>query len=322
MASPLPGIELGHWQDPDGITGCTVLLPKAGAMRAGVHVGGGSPGTRETDLLEPTRSVQEIHGLLLTGGSAFGLDAASGVMRYLREQGLGFDVGVARVPIVPAAVIFDLPIGSPAAFPDHAAGYAACQAATDDEARQGTIGAGYGAVIGKILGPSGAVKSGLGLAGSVETDAVRVGALAVVNAGGDVLGRDGSIIAGTRQGGGFLDSSAFLRTGRTMERVMPRALTNTTLVAVATSARMDKVALTFLARQAHDGLARALSPAHTGFDGDTAFALSTGGDEVDANVVAAIAVDLVAEAIRNAVRAATGVGGVPAIAELKQGSLP
>ena len=319
MASPLPGIKLGHWQDPEGITGCTVLLPASGAMRAGVHVGGGSPGTRETDLLEPTRAVGEVHALLLTGGSAFGLDAASGVVRYLRDQGRGFDVGVARVPIVPAAVIFDLAIGSPAAFPDNAAGYVACQAASEDEARQGTVGAGYGAVIGKILGPSGAVKGGLGLASSVETDAVRVGAIAVVNAGGDVLDRDGRIVAGTRQGDGFLDSAAFLRTGRTMERVMPRMLTNTTLVAVATSARMDKVALTFLARQAHDGLARALSPAHTGFDGDTAFALSTGDDEVDPNVVAAIAVDLVAEAIRNAVRAATGVGGIPAIAELEPG---
>jgi L-aminopeptidase/D-esterase-like protein len=315
MTQPLPGIQIGHWHDDEALTGCTVLLPAAGSMRAAVHVGGGAPGTRETDLLAPTASLQEIHALLLTGGSAFGLDAAGGVMRYLREHSIGFDTGVARVPIVPAAVLFDLALGSPAAYPDGAAGYAACLAAVADEAREGSVGAGRGATVGKALGPAACMKAGLGLATSTPADVAPMGALAVVNAMGDVLDEDGAIIAGARRDGAFVDSAALLRRG-ILDRAWSRPATNTTLVALATGARLDKVGLTRLARQAHDGLARAISPAHSDVDGDIVFALSTGDQEALPNGLAALAVQLVAQAIRRAVRAATSAGGVPAVADL------
>jgi L-aminopeptidase/D-esterase-like protein len=318
MPQPLPGIAIGHWQDLEALTGCTVLLPTAGSMRAGVSVGGGAPGTRETDLLTPTASVREIHALLLTGGSAFGLDAAGGVMRYLRELGIGYDVGVAKVPIVPTAVIFDLDSGSSVIYPDGAAGYAACLAASPDEARQGTIGAGTGASVGRMLGPLGRTKGGIGIATTGPDDHIAMGAIAVVNAVGDVLERDGTIIAGTRDANGFVGSAALLRkTGG--RRVAARPLSNTTLVAIATSAKLDKLGLTTLAKQAHDGLAHAISPVHTAFDGDTVFALSTGDDEASPELLAVLAVDLTAEAIRRAVRQATGTGGVPAAGELGMG---
>jgi L-aminopeptidase/D-esterase-like protein len=310
---PLPGIALGHWHDAQAVTGCTVLLPLAGAMRAGVAVGA-APATRETDLLRPTATVQEVHALLLTGGSAFGLDAAAGVMAHLRERGIGFDAGVARVPIVPAAALFDLSIGSAATHPDAAAGRAACAAATSAEVREGTVGAGYGACVGRLLGPAGYTKGGLGLAGWALDGRVHVGALAVVNAVGDVIDEDGSILAGTRQGGRFVDSATLVQRGAGEGR----PLTNTTLVAVATDARLDKTALTRLARLAHDGLARAISPAHMSYDGDTVFALSTGDVVASPDALGALAVSLVAAAIRRAVRTATGVAGVPAAAELPE----
>lgn len=318
MLHALPGIHIGHWQDAAALTGCTVLLPVAGAMRAGVHVGGGAPGTRETDLLAPTATVGEIHALLLTGGSAFGLDAAGGVMRYLRERHIGFDVGVARVPIVPAAVLFDLDLGSVDIYPDAAAGYAACQAVTEDEAREGNIGAGCGACVGRLLGHAGRTKGGLGLAGSDPTGGVAMGVLAVVNAVGDVLDQDGTIIAGTRQNDAFVDSAALLRASIANSTVSARPLSNTTLVAIATNARLDKLGLTRLAQQAHDGLARAINPVHTGYDGDTVFALSTGDEAADPNALAALAVELVARAIRRGVRAAVGSGGVPAACEVQR----
>jgi L-aminopeptidase/D-esterase-like protein len=311
----LPGIHIGHWHDPEGLTGCTVLLPAAGAMRAGVHVGGGAPGTRETDLLAPTARVAEIHSLLLTGGSAFGLDAASGVMRWLRERGRGHDVGVARVPIVPAAVIFDLDLGSSEAHPDLASGYAACEAAGPDEAREGSVGAGYGACIGRMLGPAGRMKGGLGLATSGHEGGVVVAALAVVNAVGDVIDHDGSIVAGARRDGNFVGSAALLRESAAAS-IAARPLSNTTLVAVATNARLEKLGLTRLAQQAHDGLALSISPVHTSFDGDTVFALSTGEEQAEPNALAALAVDAVARAVRSAVRAATSVGGVPAVRDI------
>lgn len=316
MPQPLPGIRIGHWHDQHALTGCTVLLPTAGAMRAGVCVGGGAPGTRETDLLAPTSAVPEIHALLLTGGSAFGLDAAGGVMRYLRERGIGFDARVARVPIVPAAVIFDLDIGSAEAYPDAASGYAACSAASEDDDRQGTVGAGYGARVGNMLGPAWRVKGGLGLAVSGPDDRVAMGVLAVVNAAGDILNPDGSVLAGVRGPGGFAGAAALLRHGSAASPFPSGPVTNTTLVAVVTEALLDKTALTRLAQQAHDGLARAISPVHTRFDGDTVFALSTGTVPADPDSLAVLAVDLVAEAIRAAVRAARGVPGAPAIGDL------
>jgi L-aminopeptidase/D-esterase-like protein len=313
MACLLPGIRIGHWHDYDGGTGCTVLLPEAGDMRAGVHVGGGAPGTRETDLLAPLAAVQAIHALLLTGGSAFGLDAASGVMRYLREQGIGFQTPVARVPIVPAAVLFDLDLGAPEAFPTHEAGYQACVAASAEERREGTVGAGCGASIGRMLGPGGRTKGGLGLAASEPIGGIVVAAIAAVNAVGDVVERDGTVIAGSRGPVGFANSTAILRQGAA---VSAQAGTNTTLVAVVTNGRLDKLALTRLARQAHDGLALAISPVHTSFDGDTVFALSTGDLPANADALAVLAVEVTAQAIRSAARAATGLHGVPAARDL------
>ncbi len=317
---PLPGIAIGHWHDPVGLTGCTVLLPTAGAMRAGVAVRGGAPGTRETDLLAPTATVREIHALLLTGGSAFGLDAAGGVIAYLRERGVGFDARVARVPIVPAAVIFDLDLGSAAAFPDAEAGRAACAAASPDEAREGTVGAGYGACVGRVLGPDNRVKGGLGLATGALEGGATVGALAVVNAVGDVLDERGVIVAGTRGEDGFAGSATLMRRASPTAALLP--LTNTTLVAVATDARLDKTALCRLAGLAHDGLARAISPVHTAYDGDSVFALSTGDRDASPDALDVLAVDLVATAIRRAVLHATGVGGVPAAQDLTSAPRP
>ncbi len=292
-------------------------------MRAGVAVVGGAPGTRETDLLAPTATVREVHALLLTGGSAFGLDAAGGVMTYLSEQGIGYETGVARVPIVPAAVIFDLDLGSPEAYPNGAAGYAACVAATPQETSEGSVGAGYGACVGRMLGPRGRTKGGLGMANATLDDGTTVGALAVVNAVGDVRDETGAIIAGTRRGPVFADSVRLLRSssgtgGGGDGADDPRPLTNTTLVAVVTDARLDKTALTRLARQAHDGLAHAIAPVHTGFDGDTVFALSTGerSPSVSTEVLGVLAVEVVAAAIRRAVLTATGRDGVPAASEL------
>jgi L-aminopeptidase/D-esterase-like protein len=313
MANILPGIRLGHWHDLGTGTGCTVLLPVAGEMRAGVHVGGGAPGTRETDLLAPTAAVQAIHALLLTGGSAFGLAAASGVMRYLREQGIGFQTSVARVPVVPAAVLFDLDLGSAEAFPDDHAGYQACRNAVDEEQREGTVGAGCGASVGRMLGPVGRVKGGLGLAASEPIGGVVVAAIAAVNAVGDVVERDGTVIAGARGTQGFVGSTALLRQG---VGVTARPGANTTLVAVVTNARLDKLALTRLAQQAHDGLALAISPVHTSFDGDSVFALSTGEAAANADALAVLAVEVTAAAIRRAVRAAEGLHGVPAVRDL------
>jgi len=311
----LPGIHVGHWHDPVGATGCTVLLPARGAMGASVSVRGGAPGTRETDLLAPAASVQEIHALLLTGGSAFGLDAAGGVMAYLRERGIGFATPVARVPIVPAAVIFDLDAGSPDAWPDAMAGRIACEAATAGEAREGTVGAGYGARVGNVLGPSGRVKGGLGLAAGELPNGARVGALAVVNAAGDVLDERGEVLAGARREGRFAGSASLIVESGGAARPM----INTTLVAVVTDAGLDKTALHRLAGLAHDGLARAISPVHTAYDGDTVFALRTGDRDASPDAVGVLAVELVATAIRRAVRAATSLDGVPALRDLTIG---
>jgi L-aminopeptidase/D-esterase-like protein len=314
LVPPLPGLRLGHWQDRVAATGCTVLLPLAGEMRAGVHIGGGAPGTRETDLLAPTATVAAIHGLLLTGGSAFGLDAASGVMRYLREQGRGFATPVARVPLVPAAVLFDLDLGAADVWPEAAAGYAACEAAREDEAGEGTVGAGCGATVGRLLGPAARTKGGLGLAVAAPVAGVRVSALAVVNAAGDVVDARGAVLAGARGPKGFVDSRRLLR--GCVAGLGPPPLTNTTLVVVVTDARLDKLALTRLAQQAHDGLALAVSPVHTSSDGDCVFALSTGDREANADALAVLAVECTAAAIRRAVSQATALHGVPAMRDL------
>ncbi len=294
----VPGIRVGHWTDERGRTGCTVVLCERGGI-AGYAVRGASPGTRETDLLDPLAANEAVHAFLLTGGSAYGLGAADGVMRYLEERGIGFPVGGVVVPIVPTAVIFDLLEGDPKARPDAAAGYAACLAATDAAPAEGRVGAGTGATVGKLYGRERAMRGGLGTA-SHRVAAVTVGALFVVNCVGEVVDDDGGVIAGARD---LPSIQSWLLEGR--EPVLRRPTReNTTIGVVATDAALTKVEASRLASIAHDGLARAIRPAHTRYDGDAVFAVSTGGRRrVDLELLAAATVEVTARAIRRAVRA-------------------
>jgi len=295
----VPGIRVGHQQDERARTGLTVILPDRPAV-AGVDVRGSAPGSREIELLKPVRLVQEIHGLLLTGGSAFGLDAAGGAQKYLEERGIGFDAQVAKVPIVPAAVIFDLAVGDPKVRPTAEMAYLACQGAKSDENRCGLIGAGTGATVGKIRGVQHAMLGGVGMASWKKNNLV-VGALVVVNVLGDVIDpSSGKIIAGARRDdGSFIDTQKWL-----MENPLNPfdAWGNTALAAIATNAAFTKEAMTKVAEMAQDGLSRAIRPAHTPFDGDMVFALSVGDKPAEVMAIGAIAAELVAEAIVRAVR--------------------
>lgn len=315
------GIRVGHYTDREGVTGCTVVLCEGGAV-GGVDVRGSAPGTRETDLMRPVNLVQEAHAVLLTGGSAYGLDAASGVMRWLEERGVGFDVGVGVVPIVPAAVLFDLVIGDPKARPDAEAGYQACQSATDGPVTEGSVGAGTGATVGKLLGPKFATKSGLGTASVKIGKGIVVGAIVAVNAFGDVVDPDtGAILAGTRKPvvGGFVNTVKRMQ-GDLGQTIL--AFANTTLAVVATNAYLTKEVANKVAQMAHDGLARSIRPVHTMFDGDTVFALATGkppkkGGEADPSVVGTAAAEVLARAVVRAVQQAQSLGGIPAACDLK-----
>jgi L-aminopeptidase/D-esterase-like protein len=309
------GILAGHAQDLQAITGCTVVLCKEGAV-GGVSQYGGAPGTRETDLLRPLHMVEKVHAVLLAGGSAYGLDAASGVMAYLEEQRVGFDAGVARVPIVPAAILFDLAIGSASVRPDAKMGRAACEAATDGPIEQGSVGAGTGACVGSIFGPSFQMKGGIGTASIDLGGGLIVGALIAVNCFGDVVDpSSGRIIAGARKppkGETFADTLETLRSfaGKTVMRFAAR---NTVIGVVATNAKLNKEQTNKVAQMAQDGIARAVRPAHTMFDGDTLFALATGKKSADVNLIGAYAAEAVAQAIVNGVRMASSLGGRPAV---------
>ena len=311
------GIKVGHYTDLEAATGCTVVLAEEGAT-AGVDIRGSAPGTRETALLAPTCLVEQVHAVLLTGGSAFGLDAAGGVMRYLAERGRGFDMAVAKVPIVTAAVLFDLTIGRPDVRPDAAAGYAACQAATSGPVAEGSVGAGTGATVGKVLGPQLATKSGLASLSEDLGGGIVVGVIVAVNAAGDVVDpASNEIVAGPRnpRGPGFISSVELVKSAlRTAA-----GPSNTTIGVVATNASLSKVQANKVAQMAQDGLALAIRPVHTMMDGDTVFALATGtaGRNVDVNVIGTVAVQLMARAIVRAARQATGLAGVPAAADLK-----
>jgi L-aminopeptidase/D-esterase-like protein len=316
----IPGLLVGHAHDLEAITGCTVVIAPAGAV-AGVDVRGGAPGTRETDLLDPAAMVQHIHAVALCGGSAFGLAAATGVVEWLREHDIGFDAGIARVPIVPAAVLIDLGIGSSDRWPDAAMGYAACAAAGADVA-EGCVGAGAGATIGKLLGPIGACKGGLGTWSETLADGTIVGALAACNAWGDVFREStGQIIAGTRDPatGQFVGSAALLRNAdyQNALRAMTMLPQNTTLAVVATDAQLSKVEATKLAQMAQDALPRTIRPIHTPFDGDTVFALSAGQrPALPLAVLGTVAADVLARAIERAALTATTLGGLPAARDL------
>jgi L-aminopeptidase/D-esterase-like protein len=319
----VPGIEVGHAQNMNALTGVSVLLCRKGAV-GGVDQRGGAPGTKETDLLNPVNMIEKIHAICLCGGSAFGLDAASGVMKYLEERKIGYNVGVTFVPIVPAAVIFDLSLGDPMVRPDAAMGYEAATNASVDETRMGNIGVGTGASIGKLFGNQGAMKGGVGTASMEIGGGIIVGALVAVNAFGDVIDpSSGNILAGTRSvgvgpvhlgsDGYYADTLATLKTfpGRFIANLATRS--NTVIGVVATNAKFDKAGITKIAQMAHDGLARAIRPAHTMLDGDTIFAVSTGSKSADISTVGAFAAEVFQAACVNAVMNAESAGGLPGL---------
>jgi len=316
------GIKVGHFTDSRRPTGCTVILCEEGAV-GGVDVRGAAPGTRETDLLDPVNTVQQVHAVVLSGGSAFGLDTATGVMRYLEERGVGFDTRVARVPIAPAAILFDLGVGDPKIRPDAEAGYRACKAATTDAPAEGNVGAGAGATVGKLFGMDRAMKGGLGVASIKLSDgksSLTVGAIVAVNAVGDVIDPGaGKVIAGarTKDGKALLGAMSAILRGEPLPPLLGGSAT--TIGAVATDVKLDKAQATKVAQMAHDGLARTINPVHTPADGDTIFALATGKSSRQPNValIGALAAEAIAQAVVRAVKAAKGIPGLPSAAEMK-----
>lgn len=311
------GVRVGHFTDTRRPTGCTVVRVEDGAV-GGVDVRGAAPGTRETELLAPLNSVEQVHAVLLAGGSAFGLDAAAGVMRWLEEHGIGVPVGPARVPIVPAAILFDLWHGDTSIRPDAAAGYAACAAAGRERPAQGNVGAGAGATVGKLFGIGRAMKGGLGSA-SVTVGGLSVGALVAVNALGDVIDpATGRPLAGARTADGrrLLGTREALLRGELPAPLQPGSAT--TIGVVATDARLTKAQAQKIAQMAHDGLARSINPVHTMGDGDVLFALGTGaaGRPADTTLLGALAAEVTARAVLRAVQAAQGLPGLPSAAEL------
>lgn len=320
----VPGIKVGHFTMPGRPTGCTVVLTEAGAT-GGVDVRGAAPGTRETDLLNPINSVEKVHAIVLSGGSAFGLDAATGVMRFLDERDIGFKVtshGVpVSVPIVPAAVLIDLGVGGSAKIrPDADCGYRAATTATSEPVVEGSVGAGAGATVGKSAGFTRAMKGGLGSAAITMPDGLTVAAIVAVNAWGDVIDPDTArVVAGVRtlDGRGLSDARLLLRQG---PMPTPAVGGNTTIGIVATNRALTKAQATKVAQMAHDGYARTIFPIHTPADGDTVFALATGTDAgtVDVSRIGALAADVMAKAVLRAVTEATGLPGYPAVRDLKQ----
>jgi L-aminopeptidase/D-esterase-like protein len=311
------GIKVGHFTDSRRPTGCTVVLTEDGAV-AGVDVRGAAPGTRETDLLNPINSVQTVHAIMLAGGSAFGLEAATGAMRYLEQNGIGFDMRVARVPIVPAAILFDLSVGDAKIRPDAEAGYKACKAAVTTPPAEGNVGAGAGATVGKLFGMSRAMKSGIGTS-CIKLNGIKVGAIVAVNAIGDVFDpSNGKVIAGarTKDGKGLVDSMSSILRGEPLPPALEGAAT--TVGVVATDVVLTKTQASKVAQMAHDGLARTINPVHTAFDGDTLFALATGKSSKTANLtlVGALAAEAVAQAVLRAVRAARSIPGLPSASDL------
>lgn len=318
------GIKVGHFTDARRPTGCTVILCEEGAT-AGVDVRGAAPGTRETDLLDPVNTVQQIHAVVLSGGSSFGLDTATGVMRYLEEKGIGIQTAAAKIPIVPAAIIYDLSLGDAKIRPNAEAGYKACHAATTSTPTEGNIGAGTGATVGKLFGLSRAMKGGLGTASIKLTAektnaALTVGAIVVVNAIGDVYDpQTGKVIAGarTKDGKALLNAMNAILRGEPLPPLLGG--TATTIGVVATDARLNKVQANKIAQMAHDGLARTINPIHTTGDGDAIFAIATGKSARPANVtlIGALAAEAMAQAVVRAVRAAGSVADLPSAADVK-----
>lgn len=308
----VPGFRVGHATNTEAITGCTVVICPPGTV-GGVDVRGGAPGTRETDLLNPQNHVEEVSAVVLSGGSAFGLASAQGVVQYLEEREMGYRSGTGFiVPIVPAAILFDLRLGDPSVRPSAQMGYAACDAATTDAVEQGSVGAGTGAVCGAMRGVEYATKGGIGSASMEVVPGLWVGAMIAVNAVGDVLDESGQIMAGVRDDDGHfigmlnaLRAFAGQQAGNSGE--------NTVIGVVATNANLSKAHVNKVAQMAHDGIARAINPAHTMYDGDTIFALASGEVPADPTLIGAFAAEATAQAIRNAIRHATSLGGAQAI---------
>ena len=305
------GITIGHWSDHDGMTGCTVVLAPEGTVAAG-EVRGGGPGTRESDLLSPASNAPGVQAVAFAGGSAYGLAAADGVVSWLDEQGVGYATPAGIVPLVAGAIVYDLPLGDPKARPGAAAGRAACEAAAR-EVERGTVGAGTGASVGKVLGHEHWTKGGVGLAGD-EIASARVSVLAVVNAVGEVVAEDGSVLAGAWRDGAYVRTVDMLKAG-----VAPPAAAaaprSTTLVCVMTDARLTKTQAWLVARAASAGVGRAVQPSATAWDGDVVYCLATGAVEAEPFGISALAADVTAAAIRDAVRQATGVPGCPSVAD-------
>lgn len=319
----IDGILVGHAQDNEALTGCTVVICKKGAT-GGVDQRGGAPGTRETDLLRPMHMVEKVHAIMLSGGSAFGLDAAGGAMKYLEENKIGVNTGVAKVPIVPSAILFDLAIGSAEIRPDKEMGYQACLNASSKPPKQGNYGVGTGATIGKIFGMSQCMKSGIGMAGIDIGGGILISALIAVNAFGDVIDpKSGKIIAGARsmQKGPIKlgTENIFADTLETMKSFIGKTVLsfaskqNTVIGVVVTNAILSKEEANKVAQMAQNGLAVSIRPAHTMLDGDTLFVMATGKKKADVNLVGAYAAEMVSQAIVNAVLSADPIGGFPSV---------
>ncbi|NTU29979.1 P1 family peptidase [Brevibacillus sp. HB1.1] len=313
----VPGVFVGHAQNEETLTGCSVIMLEKPSV-CGVDVRGSAPGTRETDLLDPVNLVSVVHAICLSGGSAYGLDAATGVMQYLEEHGIGLDVGYGVVPIVPAAVLFDLAVGDYRVRPDRPMGYEAAQAASHEKVAQGNVGAGTGATVGKLNGFGNAMKSGLGTASVILPNGLVIGAIVAVNAVGHVVDpQSGTIIAGPRDEQGTIRDSMEILRQQAFAPIPPG--TNTTIAVVASNAHLSKAEANKVAQMAHDGLARTIRPIHTMYDGDTIFAVATGEVEASVDLVGALSADVLAEAVIQAVKHAEGAGGLPSYRSYFQG---
>ncbi|MFH1594772.1 MAG: P1 family peptidase [Pseudomonadota bacterium] len=323
MITCVPGFAVGHASDFKNVTGCTVVLCPPGTVGS-ADIRGSAAGTRQMDALLAYHISTEVNAVFIAGGSAFGLDAAGGVMEYLEEQGRGFDVTVTRVPIVPTAVIYDLSVGNCRARPDKAMGFAACQAAKSGAQGDGSLGAGVGATVGKLLGIHQATKGGLGTAFLEGPQGLKVGALAVVNALGDVVDPDtGEILAGVRtapESREFADAAGLLRQGVVRRRFGEPAAANTTIGVVATNARLTREQAQKIAQMSHNALARTIRPVHTLFDGDVVFVLAHPEVEADLHVIGILAETALQQAIISAVKSAHNLGVLPSYQDLRQGS--
>ncbi|MDO5708100.1 MAG: P1 family peptidase [Andreesenia angusta] len=305
----IEGFKIGHYTDSEAGTGCTVIICKEGGI-AGVDIRGGAPATRETALLNPENMVERIHSIVLSGGSAYGLDASSGVMKYLEERGIGFTIGTNTVPIVCAASLFDLEVGNGAIRPDKDMGYKACINSEKNILEEGNVGAGTGATIGKILGKDYAMKSGIGIY-ATKIGELKIGAIIALNALGDIIDSDGRIIAGLldEDRKSFKNSKEILISNIDKERIEKNKIGNTTLGCIITNAKLKKVEANRIARIAHNGYAKSISPVHTSLDGDTIFTISYGDIDIDKDILASISVDIIARAVRRAAKKAKSAYG-------------